>query len=123
MGLEPGYFGAYAACEPAKIDEVKKVMFDIFERIKKETVSDEEFERAKRICITEDQLSKQKNADQAGMAALSELYGLGYDFESKHAERIKAVTKAEVKRVAQKYLTHYVTTTMVPQGVEGKKQQ
>jgi len=123
LGLEPGYFGAYAACEPAKVHDVKKVMLDIFERIKTEDVGDDEFERAKRICITEEQLSKQKNSDQASTAALNELYDLGYDFESKHTERIMAVTKADVKRVAKKYFTHYVMTVSMPGMMEEKKAQ
>ncbi|NOZ21568.1 MAG: insulinase family protein [Planctomycetes bacterium] len=123
LGVEPGYFGAYAACEPAKVDEVKKVMLDVFDRIKKKDVADDEFERAKRICITEEQLSKQKNSDQASTAALNELYGLGYDFESKHTERILAVTKADVKRVAEKYFTHYVMTVSIPGTAEEKKAQ
>ncbi|MEW6356378.1 MAG: pitrilysin family protein [Planctomycetota bacterium] len=123
LGVEPGYFGTYAACEPQKVDDVKKVMLDVFERIKKEDVGDDEFERAKRICITEEQLSKQKNSDQASTAALNELYGLGYDFESKHSERILAVTKADVKRVAQKYFTNYVMTVSIPGMAEEKKAQ
>jgi len=123
MGLEPGYFGAYAACEPTKVEEVKASMLAIFERAKTADVPDEEFDRAKRICITEEQLSKQKNSDQAGMAALNELYGLGYDFESKHTERILAVTKEDVKRVAAKYFTDYVMTVSMPQTAEVKQKQ
>lgn len=123
MGIEPGYFEAFAACEPAKVEEVKKIILDVFRRIQESDVTDEEFERAKRICITEDQLSKQTNADQAGLAALNELYGLGYDFESKHSERILAVTKDDLKRVARKYFTQCVVTISMPKSEEGKKAQ
>jgi zinc protease len=40
----------------------------------------------------------------AELLALSEFYGLGADFDIKYINAVKAVTKEDVKRVAQKYL-------------------
>jgi predicted Zn-dependent peptidase len=48
-------------------------------------------------------------------AALDELYGFGYDYQSRVAEKYNAVTPDDVLRVAKKYLTGgYVTTVATP---------
>jgi len=113
-GLTPGFFAAYAACEPEKVQQVVDIMLKVFDRIKTGDVSDEELKRAKSICITAEKLSKQRNSDQAMEAALDELYGLGYDFSRNYIEGIEKVTKADVKRVANKYFTHYVLAICEP---------
>jgi zinc protease len=114
VGLEPGYFGAYAACEPSKADEVIKIMLQKFEDAKDDKITDEEFERSKRMCITTHELGLQRPSSQAGAMALDELYGLGYDFGDKYAAAISAVTKADVKRVAEKYFTKHVICLTTP---------
>lgn len=113
-GLEPGFFGAYAACQPDKTDEVIKIMLQKFEETKADKITPEELERAKRMCITDHELDLQRPSAQAAQMALDELYGLGYDFGQKYAERITAVTLADVRRVAQKYFTHHVIAMTRP---------
>ena len=60
----------------------------------------------------------ESNTAQAQAASINELYGLGYDFDTHYAERINAVTIADVVRVANKYLTHYVCVVATPKPEE-----
>ncbi len=114
VGLEPGYFGAYAACQPDKADEVIRIMLQKFEDAKGDKITPEELERAKRMCVTSHELGLQRPSAQAAQMALDELYGLGYDFGEKYAARINGVTMDDVRRVARKYLTHHAVVTVTP---------
>jgi zinc protease len=115
MGLDQGYFGIYAATTPEQLEETVSLIVEQMERIKTEDIPDEEFEEAKGIAVTMEKLRYEANYDQALRAALNELYGLGYDFHTTHEERIRAVSEADVKRVAEKYLKHYLLITALPE--------
>jgi predicted Zn-dependent peptidase len=87
-------------------------------RIATELVGDEELEKAKQLCVIMRETSRQTNASQASDAAIAELYGLGYDYPDDYAARIKAVTSAGVRAVAQKYLKNPVTIIRRPEPSE-----
>ncbi len=114
LGLEPGYFGVIAAAQPQKADEVVDIILKNIEKARAGDISDEEFARAKRLAVIADRLSMQTNSQMASDAALNELYGLGYDFSTHDRERLDAVTKAEVQRVARKYLIHPTIVMTTP---------
>ncbi len=115
LGLDPGYFGIYAGCEPARAEMVKEIVFEQVRRLVAEKISDEGLEAARRNCITAHVLERQTNDQQATEAALNELYGLGPDFHRRYADGILAVTQADLKRVAEKYLSHYLCVLMLPE--------
>ena len=120
-GLAPGYFGAFAACEPGKVTEVIEALERNLAKAARGEFTEEELARAKGVVIAAEIIDRQTNGDLASTAALDELYGLGYDHWESLAERIDAVTMAEVKRVAEKYLTrpHLVcVTTPKPEAVK-----
>jgi len=114
IGIDPGYFAIYAATTPDQVDRAVELILLQMERIKSEDIADEEFERAKGICITMEKLSHESNDAQALRSALDELYGLGYDFYTEHEERIRAITEEDVRRVAGKYLRNYVLAITQP---------
>jgi zinc protease len=89
--------------------------------MKKGAATETELVTAKGMIITTDDLSRQTDASQATDAAIGQMYGLGYDFEQKFLEKVKAVTLDDVKRVANKYLNNYVLTITTPdeKAVEG----
>jgi len=118
LGLDPRHFQIQAITNPAAVDEVKAIIIEKIEKMKKGEITEEEFRRAKKICITEELMSRQTNTAQAQTAAIDELYGLGYDFDSFFAERIEAVTIEDVVRVANKYLTHYVCVVVTQKPAE-----
>ena len=121
VGLEPGYFGIMAGCEPGRADEVKTIILQQIRRASTEAVADEEIQAARQTCVTADVLDRQTNAAQAMQSGLDELYGLGYDYSDRYAQGVLAVTAGDVKRVAQKYLQHYLCVTIVPEENTGDK--
>ena len=115
LGLEPGYFGIYAGCEPKKAETVKQIILDQVRRLTTDDISDEELQAARQICITADVLERQTNAQQATELALNEVYGLGLDFHRRYPDRILAVTLEDIRRVAEKYLKHHLCVLMLPE--------
>lgn len=105
LGLDPGLFAVYAATTPDKKETVLNIIKEEIESLCNNLISDEELEKGKSICISAKQISLQTNSDQAFNMGLDELYGLGYDDIYHYEERINSVTKEDVKRVAEKYLT------------------
>ena len=93
---------------------MKAIVLEKIEKMKKGEIGEDEFARAKKIAVAEELMSNQTNTAQAQAASINELYGLGYDFDTRYAERINAVTIADVVRVANKYLTHYVCVVATP---------
>lgn len=114
VGLEPGYFGIYAACEPRDLDTVKGVILRQMGRLEHERIAEEEIAAARRLCIFADVLDRQTNGEQAMAAALDELYGLGCDYGARYADGIGAVTEADLRRVARQYLRHWLCVLMRP---------
>jgi zinc protease len=117
LGLEPGYFGIMAATQPQQADQVVDLILQHVDKAKAGAISDAELTRAKQLAIIAERLEGQTNSDLAATAGLNELYGLGYDFSAREVERLQQVTKADVHRVAQRYLQHptIVITTPTPE--------
>lgn len=113
-GLEPGFFGIYAGTEPGRVEEVKGIILEQMGRLFAGEIPAAELDAARQVCVTAAVLDRQTNAEQGGQAALDELYGLGYDASARYEAGVLAVTAADVRRVAAKYLTHYVSVLMTP---------
>jgi len=113
-GLVPGYFGAYAACQPEKVNEVYKIMTEQFDKARAGKFSEEELVRAKTIITTTDVMEQQTNSERAMAVSLDELYGLGYSYREQFDKRVRSVTLDDVRRVAKKYLTSPVVAVVTP---------
>jgi zinc protease len=104
LGITPGYFAFYAGTEPAKATLVETEMFKEVELLRTESLTEEELKRAKAKIIGQRKIQRQDLGSLATTSALDELYGLGYGHSDAEDAKIAAVTVAEVKAVAQKYL-------------------
>jgi len=111
----PGYFMIYAQCDPARVDEALDIIFKDLERARAGEFSEEELAAAKAQALTLELLDRQTASARATEAALDELYGLGYDFGRKFPELVHAVSREDIVRVAEKYLTHYVLVVTHPE--------
>jgi zinc protease len=74
------------------------------ERIRTEEVSDEELDDAIRYLTGSYPLRLDSNANIADFVAQVWLHDLGFDYADRYIERVKAVKKEDVLRVAKKYL-------------------
>jgi zinc protease len=114
-GVDPGFFGIYAACAPENRDKVLGIIEEEIDAIKAEPVPDEELERAKEVCVSVDAVYyRQTNGDIASTSARDELYGLGYDDRWYYAERIGALTAEDVLAVANEYFVNPVVVITGP---------
>lgn len=103
LGLEPGLLYFYAQCQPEKTARVREVIEKVIDQLKKQAVSPTELEKVRARVLGEEKIGRQTLSSQAQEAGLSQLYGLGYDFDSKMEERIKKVNPADLQNFAQKY--------------------
>ena len=113
-GPVPGYFVITSQPRADKLDEVVTRIRRNLDKAKHGDISDGEFRTAIEQIIG---LHAQENvtiAEQARTAAVDELLGLGYDYDAKFDAQIRAVTKADVVRVARKYLTKSLLVTTTP---------
>jgi zinc protease len=88
------------------------------DRAKAGEIKDDEFRTAQQMIVAFHALENDTIEAQARLAALHELYGLGYDYDRQFDARIQAVTRDDVVRIARKYLTQYLLVTSSPKGKE-----
>jgi zinc protease len=113
-GAAGGMFLISALGEPANVNEIVRNVGEIVERTKAGDIPDVQVAAAKDQAITGERLSRQTVSDKAATAAINEMEGLGYEEDQKFAERIKAVTKADMVRVANAYLNAPVVVITTP---------
>jgi zinc protease len=110
-----GYFCVMAATTPEHADSALGIINEKIEKAKTELVTDEELEMGKRSCIImEDLYYSQTTASQANMAGQYEVRGLPYDYRDSMREKVRAVTKEDLRRVANKYLNNAATIVITP---------
>jgi zinc protease len=120
----PGTFLIYAGCDPAHVNEVVDTILENIARLQStpKDLNEDWFKRSKDLIVVSDAMDNQTPAEQAATAALDELYGLGYTYHDKFADKIKAVDLPGVTGVSRARLTSCVVTvsTPAPQGVNVK---
>lgn len=104
-GPIPGAFQMYAACEPAKVNEVYQIITEQLDKAREGKFTAEELDRAKAIIATTELMRHQTNADRAMQSALDELYGLGYDYHEGLTERVAKVSLEDVHATAKRFFT------------------
>ena len=116
QGLVRGLFLFYLGTDPQKIEPVKAALLEEIGKLATEGLSDEELARAKKKLIGQQQIANQSNDSFGYMAALDELYGLGFDHYKALERDVAAVTLGDVRRVAAKYFLNqtYVLALVRP---------
>jgi zinc protease len=115
QGLAPGLFAFYLGTDPAKLELVKSALLDEIGKLANAGLTSEELTRAKKKLIGQQRIANQSNDSFAYMAALDELYGLGFDHYRKLESEIESVTVEDVRKVAAKYFQQpYVLATVRP---------
>ena len=103
-GLARGLFGGYIATDPSNSVQAMQGLLDEFARVREEHVKDSELERARRHLIGSRAIALQTNGAKAEDMSLNELYDLGFRAGDVYEATIAAVTAADVRRVAERYL-------------------
>jgi zinc protease len=112
----PGTFIAYAGCEPKNVNEVVDVMLESVARLQGSDADMQVdwFRRSKQLIVTGDAIDNETPAAQATLAALDELYGLGYNYHDKFADRINGVSLYDIRKLAGSRLQECVITVSTP---------
>jgi zinc protease len=110
-GVAPGLFAVYIATSPDKLGDAERGMREELERLLAEAPSAAELERARRYLIGNFAIDQQRASVRASHVALDALYGLGPDFDRRYAERVGAVSRDDLLRVARRILHLDAATT------------
>jgi len=118
QGLVPGLFLFYLGTDPQKLDAVKAALLEEIGKLAAEGLSEEELARAKKKLIGQQQIANQSNDSFGYMAALDELYGLGFDHYKALEREVDGITREGVRQVAAKYFQNqpYVLALVRPPG-------
>jgi zinc protease len=100
----PGTFAGYVQTKSATVGYAISLILNEFDRIRKEPVSDAEMETAVNYYLESFADSFQTPQATMGNFANLEMTGRPMDYYKTFRDRIKAVTKAKVQEVAQKYI-------------------
>ena len=103
-GVDPGQVAAYIGTSPDKTDAALAGIEAELRRIAEEPVSADELDRARAHIIGSHEISLQRNSARAALLALDHCYGLGQENFLHLPERVRAVTAADVQRVAGQLL-------------------
>jgi zinc protease len=100
----PGTFSGYVQTKSSTVGYAISLIFDEFERIRKEPVSDAEMETAVNYYL--ESFADGFQSAQATMTSFAnlEMTGKPMDYYKTFRPRIQAVTKARVQEVARKYI-------------------
>lgn len=99
-----GWFIASIGTRPKNYKEALDGILNEINQLIENSVSDNEVETAKNSLWGNLLFYRLSRINQAYYMGVNEFLGAGYDYDEKHLEKIRAVTKEMVKEAAQKYL-------------------
>jgi zinc protease len=104
VGVVPGYWAMAFNTSPDTAPLAINRCLEIVERLKTETISDEELTRARAAVRTGESMQGQAYSDRASRAALDELYGVGFGDDDRLLRQIEQVEAQQIQSLARQYL-------------------
>jgi predicted Zn-dependent peptidase len=114
MRVDPGYFLALLGTAPDNTAKAEAALRGELERIRREPVSGEELRVAKAYLLGSLAMDRRTNARQAWYLASLEGAGVGHEYLDRYTAQVRAVTAADVQRVARRYLATLRTVVVEP---------
>ncbi len=115
---DPGLFAINAVLDVKNMESSQQLIIDEVRRVRETDVDDAELEIARRMVLSDYIFSLQTTDEQANDIALDYILTGSPDFSRRYVEGIQAVSKADIKRVAGKYLRPdgFTTARLLPLG-------
>lgn len=113
-GAARGMFLISALGKPGDAEEIVKLIRGIVDDVRAGKFTEKDVAAARDQAVTGHELQNQTITAQAQDQAIDELLGLGYNDNDRFPGEIRKVTRADVLRVAEKYLTNPVVTITRP---------
>jgi len=101
---DTGYFVAQLGTGPENLSRAQASLKKELERIREEPPSADELRVAKAYLLGNFAMDRRTNERQAWYLASYELAGVGHEFLDRYVAAVRAVTPADVRRVARTYL-------------------
>jgi len=114
-GFDVGTFNIMAQTTPENYDAMMKEIRAEIEKIKKGEFTDEEFENIKRQAVSYAELGLQTSASQADVAALNELYGIGYDYATKYPVKLAKATREDMMKLVDRCFGEWMVVETRPE--------
>ena len=108
------YFLAQLGTAPENMVRAEAALRAQLERVRRERVTDDELRVAKAYLLGNLAMDRRTNARQAWYLAAYEESGVGYEFLDRYVAAVRAVTAADLQRVAQRYLAVVRTVIVQP---------
>ncbi len=112
--VDTSFFLAQLGTAPENTSKAEAALREQLERIRREPVPEEEMRVAKAYVLGNLAMDRRTNARQAWYLAAYEEAGVGYEFLDRYVAAVRAVTAADVQRVAQRYLAVIRTIVVQP---------
>lgn len=101
-GVEKGYFGAYIACSPDKVQKSVEMMKAEFRKLIENNISQEELSRAKQYLIGNFDIDLQRSSTISSLMLYDCLYGLDVKGSLSVSDKYDSVTVEQVRKVCQR---------------------
>jgi predicted Zn-dependent peptidase len=105
------YYTIYVGTMKEALPEVKKIIFEEFEKVQE--MEEKELEETKEQLIGQRKISTEESMNVMNELLLSELAGKAEDYYE-HEKRIRAVTLEQVKKLALSLIKEYSIAAIVP---------
>jgi len=102
--VDPGFFAFYMGTSADKLDVAVADTLKEIGEVKRDGVTPEEFDRAKKWMIGTYEIGLQSNSSYADKMVHNELYGVGYEETFRAPSKIAAVKLSDVNRLAASLL-------------------
>jgi len=112
--VDTSFFLAQLGTAPENVAKAEAALREQLERVQRERVGDEELRVAKAYVLGNLAMDRRTNARQAWYLAAYEEAGVGYEFLDRYVGAVRAVTAADLQRVAQRYLAVMRTIIVQP---------
>jgi zinc protease len=112
--VDNSYFLALLGTAPENVAKAEAALAAQLDRVRREQVSADELRVGKAYLLGNLAMDRRTNARQAWYLASYEEAGVGYEFLDRYVAAVRAVTAADVQRVAQRYLAVVRTVIVQP---------
>lgn len=115
---DPGLFVITALLDKENLDSAGRAIFYEIENLRNGTFGDKEVESAKRMALADYIFSRQTLEEEASGICENEILTGNFDFARRYVDGIQAVSKEDLRRVANKYLVddNLTVVRLVPAG-------
>ncbi len=103
-GIKPGYWAVMFNTQSATLEKALSASLNEIKRIRTEPIDAKTLARARTKVLVTEATSQQSASQRAANAAISELFGVGYNASDKFINQIRNTTAQDIQRVAKKYL-------------------